>query len=329
MLFRSILAVAAVVLFAPSASHAQTFGTDPVQPGARLGKELTTHYQIGMVVTAQGAPCTNLYGTTPIPIDWPEQTVTVVREEISPAVQKVDYRMINGTVKQMLVSIPQLPPGTEAKAVVTVEVHRYSLLAPSEVSGFVLPNTKKLPPEMRPYLLPSPFIESGDLKVRAISKEILAEHADDNAWKKVEAIYDWVRAKITYVKGPMKNVPTVLREQTGDCEELSSLFIAICRASGVPARIVWVPDHCYPEFYLEDAEGKGQWFPCQAAGTREFGGITEHRPILQKGDNFRVPEKKGEPMRYVAEYLTGLYGKGGKPTARYIRQLVDPAAPAN
>ena len=41
-----------------------------------------------------------------------------------------------------------------------------------------------------------------------------------------------------------------LRDGTGDCEELSSLFIALCRAHGIPARTVWVPDHCYPEFYL-------------------------------------------------------------------------------
>ena len=52
---------------------------------------------------------------------------------------------------------------------------------------------------------------------------------------------------------------------------------------------VWVPGHCYPEFYLEDAEGRGHWIPCQAAGTRAFGSMPEHRPILQKGDNFRVP----------------------------------------
>ena len=64
----------------------------------------------------------------------------------------------------------------------------------------------------------------------------------------------------------------------GDCEELTSLFVAMCRAVGIPARCVWVPGHCYPEFYLEDKEGKGHWFPCQAAGSPAFGGIPEKRP---------------------------------------------------
>ena len=66
---------------------------------------------------------------------------------------------------------------------------------------------------------------------------------------------------------------------------MSSLFVAICRADGIPARLVRVPGHCYPEFYLLDRDGKGRWFPCQAAGTRAFGGMPDPRPILQKGDN--------------------------------------------
>jgi len=57
-----------------------------------------------------------------------------------------------------------------------------------------------------------------------------------------------------------------------------------------------------PEFYLEDDKGKGHWFPCQSAGAREFGGINDTRPILQKGDNFRGPKGK---QRYMAEHLTG------------------------
>ena len=114
-----------------------------------------------------------------------------------------------------------------------------------------------------------------------------------------------------------------LRDGTGDCEEITSLFIAICRAAEIPARTVWVSGHCYPEFYLEDDKGKGHWFPCQSAGAREFGGITELRPILQKGDNFRPPKNSHERQRYMAEYLTGSPGPGGgKPQVKFIREAV-------
>jgi hypothetical protein len=206
------------------------------------------------------------------------------------------------------------------KALVTLEIRRYSLLPPDDTSIFVLPNERKLPKEMRQYLAPSPYIESNHSKILAISREIMKKHQDATAWEKVEAIYDDIRARVEYVNGPLKGALKSLQDGNGDCEELSSLFIAVCRASDIPARIVWVPDHCYPEFYLEDKDGKGFWFPCQAAGTREFGGISEHRPVLQKGDNFVVPEKPRDRMRYVSELLTG---KGGTPKVKWVRQLLE------
>ncbi len=159
----------------------------------------------------------------------------------------------------------------------------------------------------------SPKIETTNPKIRALAKEITADV--EGAWDKVEAIYDWVRDHVKYVNGPLRGALAALNDGKGDCEELTSLFIALCRDIGVPARTVWVPGHCYPEFYLEDAEGKGHWFPCQAAGARSFGGIAEQRPILQKGDNFTVPERR-EKQRYVSEFLKG---DGGQPRVQWVR----------
>ena len=46
------------------------------------------------------------------------------------------------------------------------------------------------------------------------------------------------------------------------------------------------------------------------------------RTILQKGDNFRVPERK-EKLRYASDYLIGLPTPGGgKPKVKYIREIV-------
>ena len=100
----------------------------------------------------------------------------------------------------------------------------------------------------------------------------------------------------------LRGALTALRVGHGDCEEMTSLFIALCRGNGIPARSVWIPGHCYPEFYLQDPEGRGCWFPCQAAGAEAFGTMTEQRPILQRGDSFRVAGESG-PKRYVAETL--------------------------
>jgi hypothetical protein len=92
----------------------------------------------------------------------------------------------------------------------------------------------------------------------------------------------------------------------------------------VPARVVWVDQHAYAEFYLEDAKGNGSWYPIESAGTRAFGGMPLARTILQKGDNFQVPERRGERLFYASDYLIALpVGNSGKPTVKYIREVVE------
>jgi hypothetical protein len=93
----------------------------------------------------------------------------------------------------------------------------------------------------------------------------------------------------------------------------------------VPARLVWVHNHCYPEFYLQDADGEGHWLPAESAGTRAFGEMPIARTIMQKGDNFRVPERPRDRLRYASDYLTGKPAtKGsGKPSVKYLREVVD------
>jgi hypothetical protein len=284
--------------------------------GPKLGDSVTQRWRAGIVVTASGGPCQGIVGTAPIPIDWPEQQVTVVEEDISPSA-RVSYRMVEGTVKLMVVTIRSLPAGEESKALVTLEIKRSALLAPENTDIYQLPNPRKIPRDVRPYLGPSPAIESRNAKIRSLAKEIGADKP--KAWQKVEAIYDWVREKVQYKEGKLRGAMAALQDGYGDCEDISSLFIAICRAADIPARTVWVPGHCYPEFYLVDDEGKGHWFPCQAAGSRAFGGILENRPILQKGDNFRSPVNSRDRQRYLAETLTG---SGGSPTYKFVRELL-------
>jgi hypothetical protein len=117
-----------------------------------------------------------------------------------------------------------------------------------------------------------------------------------------------------------------LKDRTGDCEEMTSTFVALCRVAKVPARCVWIPNHCYAEFYMEDQDGNGTWFPCQLAGTRNFGSMPEYLPILQKGDRFKVPEKK-QTERYLADYLKAQKVAGRrKPKVEFVRTLLGDAA---
>lgn len=311
---------AGLLLMAATSAAGAQFISPADSDGIRFGESRTRRYQVGVILTATGGPCRGLFATVPVPTDWPEQDVRIVDEDITPEVRDVAYRSLSGGVKQMLVDIPRLNRGVEARALVTFEVHRRQILPPDEPSQWTLP--QRISRDLRPFLGPSPYIESRHSRIRALARELFNE-SEATDWQRVESVYDYVREAVQYREGPLKGAVQALNDGYGDCEELTSLFIAICRAAGVPARTVWIPGHCYPEFYLVDNNGAGRWFPCQVAGDRAFGEMTEDRPVLQKGDNFRVPEKPRDRQRYVAEFLRGLPGQpGARPRVKFVRELL-------
>jgi hypothetical protein len=309
-------------LFLGNSTYAQ-FGEEPEVPearpnGIRFGEQLTQRWKVGMTIQAPAGPCGGVRGTAPVPTTWPEQSVRIVEEDFSPHVDDVDYRTLNNGVRQMVVSIRMIPANESAHAYVTLEVTRWSILPPEDPSQFKIPTG--IPRELRSFLGASPLIETRDRRIRTKAREIV--EGEESAWEMVEAIYDWVRENVEYQDGEIKGALAALKDGNGDCEELTSLFIAFCRCNRIPARTVWVPGHCYPEFYLEDQEGNGHWIPCQVAGTRDFGSMPDFRPILQKGDNFTVPEKRGA-QRYVAEHLEIKAVRGaGKPQVSFVRKLL-------
>ncbi|MBI1900799.1 MAG: transglutaminase domain-containing protein [Planctomycetia bacterium] len=292
---------------------------DPNDP--QLGQPLTQRYRLGCVVKAAAGPCKGVVVNMPVPMDWPEQRVKVISEEKSKYVGNVKYAVLEGGVKQLQLDVPNLPAGAEASVILIVEVTRHPLEPPKETAGLSLPARPSR--DVAAYLTESPYIESKNAKIAATAKEIVA--GKESAWEKVETIYDWVRDHVEYEerdkqKLAIQGALEAMRRGKGDCEDMTSLFIALCRANKIPARTVWVPGHCYPEFYLVDGEGKGHWFPCQAAGDRAFGGIPETRFVLQKGDNFKDPNKPRERVRYMEVSVKGVGAQ--KPSIEVIREPV-------
>jgi transglutaminase-like putative cysteine protease len=290
-------------------------------PAAQAAEEVKTSqkWEFGISIRAVNGPCAGLSGTFPIPADWPEQQVKIVHEEISPRVTRHTYREIDG-LKQMVFEVPQLGRGETANCFVTVEVTKQPQTPPAETASLVIP--KEVPREVRKYLLPSPQVESTNSKVRALAKELT--EGKETAWEQLTAIAAGVREKIRYEqegRNIMRGAAGALRDGKADKEDLTATFVAICRAAKVPARMVWAMDYGYAEFYLADADGKGAWYPCVVHQDVELGAMKDVRPILEKGDNFRVPEDRA-PQRFVKEHLTGK-GGGTRPSVEFRRHKVD------
>jgi hypothetical protein len=286
----------------------------------RYGEPNTIRFRVGAEITASQGNCRNIVAMVAVPLECPEQSVRTVDEDITSDVGSVDYRMLQGGARQMLISIPRLANGAKAHAIVTFEVSTRPIIPPEKTDDLKIPEHP--PSALHQFLAGSPFIEVQHHAIKSLGKEIMSG-IDSTAtdWQKVEAIYDYVLSHVEYVEGPDKSAIEALNDKQADCQGRSMLFIALCRANKIPARMVWLDGHVYPEFYLENDKGEGAWYPCESAGTRAFGEMPLARTILQKGDNFRVPERPKDRLRYASDYLIGKpESGGGPPSYRFIRE---------
>ena len=273
-------------------------------------------WKVGVKVTGGAARCKNMIVTIPVPTDWPEQTVQLAEENVPPEVAVVKYRTLDDGVRQLIALMPSVPAGEtiELTQIYEVEVHQTN--APRETESLKIP--KRVDKRLRPYLGVSPQISFRNTKLRNAAKEAIK--GIDNDWKKVEAVYDWVRENIQQ-DDELESEDTlrVFRRKTGNSEDKVAMFVAMCRVLKIPARMVWVEGNQHAEFYMVNEDGYGRWYPCQLAGFRDFGAMSEPRVILQKGDNIKVPEKEA-PEKYVAEFA--IVKGTSKPSVEFIRELL-------
>ncbi len=245
---------------------------------------------VGLRVTTTDGAMAQTLATTVFPTEWPEQKVEILEVNVPAGVQHT-FRDLPGNNRQLVFTAPTVPAFQKLEATLKLKITKSHITGPEDPSTLVIPNQRQLSKEVKLFTGNSPFIDASSGEVRRIARDI-ANEKPETAWQHVESIYKWVRENIEYTRGELKDTHKTLKEKKGDCEEMTSLFVALCRASDIPARCVWIPGHCYPEFYLEDADGHGFWFPCQAAGSEHFGEMPEYLPILQKGDRFKVLKSK-------------------------------------
>ena len=152
-----------------------------------------------------------------------------------------------------------------------------------------LPVNKK---GLESYLTPTPFIQSNDSEIISLAKDIIRDEKD--SLRAARLINEWVYNNIE--KRPVVSIPNardVLKMRSGDCNEHTTLFVALSRAVKIPARInvgiVYLGGrffyHAWPEVYV------GRWvsvdptlnqFPADATHIRFVTGDLEKQMEIMK-----------------------------------------------
>jgi len=275
-------------------------------------------FELKIGVELEGAgPATLIMASTPVPAEHPEQKVDEL--EIAADGCEAAVRELAPGAGQLLLSAEGIVKGQTISAIA-----RYRLTLCKQYQGFErdgFPARQKPPDDIRKlYLQDSPGIQTSLKAVHDLSAELTqgAKHP----WDQALAFSRWVPQHIRPLMGSYTSVAAALRDRRGDCEEMAAVFVALCRSVGIPARLVWVPNHNWAEFYLQDTKGQGHWIPAHTACYPWFGWTGAHELVLQKGDRVFVPEQRRR-FRLLEDWMQY---KGRKPRARYVAELTPLAA---
>lgn len=154
------------------------------------------------------------------------------------------------------------------------------------------------PADYRQYLAPT-TLGPTDGEVRKLAESITK--GKHTVLAKARAIYDWTCENM--YRDPNTrgcgtgDVCALLQKPGGKCADISSVFIALCRAAGVPAREVFgirlgkkqaeditAWQHCWAEFYLP---GYG-WAPADPADVRKAMLVEKLQPEDSKTREYRA-----------------------------------------
>lgn len=268
--------------------------------------------KVGIIMRGTGN-ARKIMATTHAPMNYAEQKIEDV--DISSEGCQAKLRKLKDGAGQLTLYAPTIRAGQTIRAEA-----EFALTIYKQYHGFhrdQFPYKQEPPRKVRlASLKDSPGIKTSLKEVKALAEQLA--QGVEHPWDKALKFQDWIPKNIRARTGPYTSVKAALKNRVGDCEERSAVFVALCRAVGIPARLVWVPNHNWSEIYLHDLKGKGHWIPVHTSCYPWFGWVGAHELVLQKGDRVRVPERHSifRLMEDWARYV------GSKPKIRWTAELI-------
>ncbi len=268
--------------------------------------------EVGIELKGRGR-ASQIMATTPTPLEYPEQSID--DSGIKTQGCRAQIRKVSEHAAQLIMAAPSIQKGQTLAASA-----RFKITLRKDYRGFRrdgFPAKQQLPSKFdRRTLSAGPGIQSRDRSVRELAKEL--SHSTDHPWDQAVNFHQWVWKNIEARIGNYTSVTKAIKNRIGDCEERAAVFVALCRASNIPARLVWIPNHNWAEFYLVNHEGEGHWIPVHTAAYSWFGWTGVHELVLQKGDNVYIPERRLRE-RLVSDWMQW---QGARPEVSFSANLI-------
>lgn len=173
----------------------------------------------------------------------------------------------------------------------TLEIHQPAALQ-AHAAPYRLPASDTA---LARWLTPEPLIESNDPRIAAQTRQIIRR--ERGPARAAALLMHWVHSSVqrtTPAGGRAPSAVKVLEQRSGDCNEFTTLFVALARAAGLPARTVSgllyhrgrFYYHAWAEIYLNDwipVDPTFDQFPADAAHLRiAIGGLARQVELIPR-----------------------------------------------
>lgn len=178
------------------------------------------------------------------------------------------------------------------------------------------------------------FIDPDDSNIQTIAYGVLNGAGTNNAFLVAKELFKWLKQQTTYqihtVNNEVQPASFTLQCKTGDCDDLSFLYISLCRAVGIPARFIrgfLIEDdaipHAWAEVFVGGGIGKNGWIPIECAGTSGDAEVEINQNFaLESADHLRIFKDDGS-NESINISLSGFYSLYG------VNRVVEPESFTN
>ena len=164
------------------------------------------------------------------------------------------------------------------------------------------------------------FINPDDANIKNIAAGVLSSADTNNAFLLAKDLFKWLKQQTTYQihydgNNDVQTSSFTLQYRTGDCDDLSFLYISLCRSIGIPARFIKgfliesnnAIAHAWVEVFVGPSVGNDGWITVECAGVSGNLDIEVYQNFaIEQANHLRTFKDDGSNESMIIS-LTGFY----------------------